>query len=87
MKKTKEQNGKKLFGESEQKNLNTSEEIISSFKNKIDLILDVGALTMSKGSSVLDTTTSPPTLLREGDVSLAEIEELLGYEIYTPTFT
>ena len=66
-----------------QQNLVTADQIIEKFGRKIDLILDAGPITSEKGSSVLDTTTSPPTLIREGDISKSKIEEKLGHEIYS----
>jgi L-threonylcarbamoyladenylate synthase len=65
----------------QQNNLSNVEDIIDIFGKNIDLILDSGPINSTKGSTVLDTTSSPPTLLREGDVSQAEIEGILGHEI------
>jgi L-threonylcarbamoyladenylate synthase len=66
-----------------QENITTVEQIIDLFGRKIDLILDSGPIDSTKGSSILDTSTSPPTLIREGDISKSEIEERLGHEIYS----
>ncbi len=62
-------------------NLSSGTEIMSLFNNKVDIILNVGSLKKSKGSTVLDISTTPPTVLRKGDIPIQEIEELLGYEI------
>ncbi len=43
----------------------------------VHLILDAGPLQGGAGSTVLDITTDPPTLLREGTVSQREIYPLL----------
>jgi tRNA threonylcarbamoyl adenosine modification protein (Sua5/YciO/YrdC/YwlC family) len=66
-----------------QQNITTAEQIIDLFGRKIDLILDSGPIDSAKGSSVLDTSTSPPTLIREGDISKSDIEERLGHAIYS----
>jgi len=63
-------------------NLGNADDIIEVFGKKIDLILDAGPITSEKGSTVLDITTSPPTLVREGDVSRVEVEKILGHEIF-----
>jgi len=41
--------------------------------SKLDLILDAGALKGGRGSTVVDVTVDPPKILREGEVSAAEI--------------
>jgi len=38
------------------------------FLNQIDLILDAGSLSGGTGSTIIDVTTDPPTVLREGEV-------------------
>jgi tRNA threonylcarbamoyl adenosine modification protein (Sua5/YciO/YrdC/YwlC family) len=68
---------------SSKKNVKNIEDILSIFGDKIDLILDIGLLDSLKGSSVLDLTTEPPTLLRKGEVSRTEIVSKLGYDIST----
>jgi len=44
------------------------------FQNKIDGVLSVGELSASQGSTILDVTFHPPQLIREGILSLNEIE-------------
>ena len=46
---------------------------------RLDLILDGGAAGNPQVSTVLDVTTEPPRLIREGRVSQAAIESVLGY--------
>lgn len=46
--------------------------------DRIDLILDGGPTTGGLESTVLDITTDPPTLLRPGLVTIAEIEAIIG---------
>lgn len=43
----------------------------------IDMVLDAGLLQGGQGSTVVDVTTDPPTLLREGAISMARITEIL----------
>ncbi len=45
--------------------------------NKIDLILDGGKTKLGVESTVLDCTTSPPTLLRPGPIPPEEIKKIL----------
>ncbi len=59
-------------------NTYSSEEIISLFNNKVDLIVDSGNLPHSNGSSIIDITTSPPRLLREGDIKKDDLKEFLS---------
>ena len=40
---------------------------------KADLVLDAGAVTGGSGSTIVDVTTDPPVILREGAVSTADI--------------
>jgi L-threonylcarbamoyladenylate synthase len=63
--------------------LSSIKEIKSLFNNKVDLILNVGSLKKSKGSTVIDLSGNIPVILRAGDVSQQELENKLGYEIRT----
>jgi len=57
--------------------LETAQEVSSILGNKLDLIIDGGPTPGGKVSTVLDTTTIPPTLLREGAVSRSDLESVL----------
>ena len=57
--------------------LRTAEEVASILGNKLDLIVDGGPTPGGKTSTVLDTTTIPPTLLREGAISRNDLESVL----------
>ncbi|MEE8317343.1 MAG: L-threonylcarbamoyladenylate synthase, partial [Candidatus Omnitrophota bacterium] len=48
-------------------------EVYSEMKDSIDILLDGGATQICKESTVLDVTTSPFTVLREGVISKEEI--------------
>jgi L-threonylcarbamoyladenylate synthase len=45
-------------------------------KTKLDLILDAGALKKGKGSTIVDVTIHPPKVLREGEMSAKDIDDL-----------
>lgn len=47
----------------------------------VDLILDVGKLPGTPPSTMIDTTSVPPKILREGPVTREEIEKALGVEV------
>ncbi len=47
------------------------------FPSGIDVMVDSGTLPPSMGSSIVNLTTSSPEIIREGDLSLTEIEEIL----------
>ncbi len=55
-----------------------AEEVIKDLGERIDLILDGGETKVGVESTVLDLTTSPPTILREGAFKREEIEEVIG---------
>lgn len=48
--------------------------------SEVNLVLDAGPLEGGAGSTVLDVTETPATLLREGAVPRAELVEILGEE-------
>ena len=60
-----------------EKNLLSFDYIRSTFRNKVDLIVDSGNIPPSKGSTIIDTTVRPPKLIREGDVTARELKEFL----------
>ena len=51
------------------------DDLISLFENKVDLIIDSGNISPSKGSTIVDFTVNPPQIVREGDLSKAKIRE------------
>ncbi len=57
--------------------LRTAQEVTSSLEDKLDLIVDGGPAPGGKSSTVLDTTTNPPTLLREGTLTRFDLESVL----------
>jgi len=61
-------------------NISDVTQIESQFGRKVDLFLNAGDIS-STGSSIIDTTTKPPTLLREGDISISDLEKKLGFKL------
>jgi tRNA threonylcarbamoyl adenosine modification protein (Sua5/YciO/YrdC/YwlC family) len=55
-----------------------AEEVIKELGEKIDLLLDGGETRIGVESTVLDLTTSPPSILREGALKREEIKEIMG---------
>jgi L-threonylcarbamoyladenylate synthase len=70
-----------LSGHPEPENV---EQIANELKNKVDLILDNGPAPGSTASTVLDTTVSPPILLREGAISRDRIEAVIAMQCVLP---
>lgn len=56
----------------------SAQEVNRYFKNMIEMILEVGVSHRDKESTVLDVTTSPPLLIREGEIGLDRIESVIG---------
>jgi L-threonylcarbamoyladenylate synthase len=65
------------------KNVNDLDKIDHAFYEDVDIILDAGPVHSTNGSTVIDATTSPATVLRVGDVPLAEVERCLGHKVRT----
>lgn len=57
--------------------------MIREFSEKIEGILDAGFLPPSIGSTVIDLTTNPATILRYGDVTISELKERTGLDFST----
>lgn len=55
-----------------------ADHVRAGLDGRIDLILDGGPTANGIESTVLDLTTDPPTLLRPGPVSIAQIEAVIG---------
>ena len=58
-------------------NLRTAKQVAQTFGSKIDLIIDPGPAPGGKVSTLLDTTVSPPVLVRHGAVTQREIESIV----------
>jgi L-threonylcarbamoyladenylate synthase len=57
--------------------LTTAQQVESELGDKLDLIIDGGPTPGGKVSTILDTTTNPPTLIREGTLSRSDLESVL----------
>ena len=62
------------------KNTRTAEEDLHIFGKDIDLIIDPGPAPGGKVSTLLDTTISPPTILRHGTITQQEIDSCIKIE-------
>ncbi len=56
----------------------SAKEVYDSIGNELDLILDCGETKGGRGSTILDITTDPPQLIREGMVTIKDIESVTG---------
>jgi L-threonylcarbamoyladenylate synthase len=52
-----------------------AEEVLKTFNGKVEMILDGGKVLLGKESTVLDLTTAPYKILREGAVSLTQLQK------------
>ena len=64
-----------LSGEGE---CSTAEEVAERLKEKIDAIIDGGGARGGVSSTILDVTTDPPVIIREGTIPASSIYALLG---------
>jgi L-threonylcarbamoyladenylate synthase len=55
----------------------TVQELSSALTEGLDLVVDGGPTPGGKVSTILDTTTHPPTLIREGVLSRSDLESVL----------
>jgi ADP-ribose pyrophosphatase len=56
-------------------------EIDPGIAESVDLIIDAGDLEGGVGSTVIDATEEPPVLIREGGITINEINRILGVDI------
>lgn len=62
----------------------TAQEVLEQLDGRISIILDGGRTPVGKPSTVVDCSTEPITVLREGAITKAELEEaLVGVETYS----
>ena len=55
-----------------------AKDVIADLSGKVDVVIDGGKTRIGIESTVIDMTTSPPTLLRPGGLSVEEIEKVVG---------
>ena len=53
----------------------------SQLKDGVDLYIDGGRVDKGKASTVIDMTKIPPLILREGAISVEEIEKIIGEKV------
>jgi L-threonylcarbamoyladenylate synthase len=53
-------------------------EVLNYFRDKIDLIIDGGEQEQERPSTVMDVSVKPPKLLRNGIISIDEIQKIVG---------
>lgn len=58
-----------------------AEQVIASFGNSLDLIIDGGTTPSQSTSTIIDVTKEPVRILREGTISALEISSVLDLEI------
>jgi L-threonylcarbamoyladenylate synthase len=56
----------------------TAADVLEDLRDRVEIVLDGGATEIGLESTVLDLTTTIPTLLRPGGVPLEELERVLG---------
>ncbi len=62
-----------------------ADHVVRAMGDRVDLILDGGATSAGLESTVIDLSVSPPTLLRPGSISAAELAEVLDQPLGTAT--
>lgn len=60
-----------------QDNVNNVTGVVAQFGNRLDCILDAGPISDNRGSTVIDFTRTPYMIMRQGEVSLTRIKEIL----------
>ena len=61
--------------------LTTAADVLAELGSRLDLVLDGGNLAPSLPSTVIDVTTVPPRILRDGAASASDIQKLAGIEL------
>ena len=66
----------------------TAEHVLADLDGRIDAVLDGGPTQVGVESTVLDLSTAPPRILRQGGVTREQLEDVLGrVEVYKPVIT
>ncbi len=58
--------------------LTAASDVLRELGPRLDLVFDGGVLAPSAPSTVIDATSNPPRILREGALSASDIQELAG---------
>jgi len=59
----------------------TAGQVLDAFRGRIEVVLDAGPTELGTDSTVIDCTTSPPVIVREGAIAAAEIAAALGVPV------
>ncbi len=62
----------------------TAQHVLADLADRVDVVLDAGPTPIGVESTILDLTTSPPTLLRPGGIAREALEEVLGQRLLLP---
>jgi L-threonylcarbamoyladenylate synthase len=66
----------------------TAAHVLADLDGRIDAVLDGGATPLGVESTVLDVTTTPPTILRQGGVTCEQLEAVIGrVQLFGPAST
>jgi L-threonylcarbamoyladenylate synthase len=64
----------------------TADHVLADLDGRIDAVLDGGAANIGLESTVLDLSTTPPTILRQGGVTREQLEAVIGgVQLFTPS--
>jgi L-threonylcarbamoyladenylate synthase len=55
-----------------------AQHVIDDLAGQIDMIIDAGKVEVGVESTILDVTTTPPTLLRPGGIGVEKLERIVG---------
>jgi L-threonylcarbamoyladenylate synthase len=64
----------------------SAEHVLKDLGGRIEGVLDAGETLYGLESTIVDLTTSPPTLLRPGAMPIEKVEEVLGERVAIPDF-
>lgn len=59
----------------------SADDVLSYFDGKIPCVIDGGKCSVGIESTIVDMTSAPPKILRQGGLSRADIENALGMEV------
>jgi L-threonylcarbamoyladenylate synthase len=60
-------------------------EVVRALGQSVTLLLDGGRTQGTAGSTILDVTADPPEVLREGMVTIGELQEVIGIHLENPS--
>jgi L-threonylcarbamoyladenylate synthase len=63
----------------------TADHVAADLGDDVDYILDGGPCAVGVESTIVDTTSDPPSILRPGGATRAEIERVLGHPLAPPS--